>query len=231
MTLEITDVCVHYGHVQALFGVTITVAPRQTVVVLGPNGAGKTTLVESIIGAVSSTGQVRLDGKDLSRLPVQQRVRGGISYVPHQKGVFPNLTVRENIRTAARGSWPAVWDELTTAFPLLADKQSSLGGELSGGQQQIVSIARALASRPRYVLMDEPSIGLSPVAIQQVVVAIEHLGGMDVGVLIAEQNTSLGLRVADHCEVLVSGRQVFTGTPEELSKSETLGELYLGLKE
>ncbi len=229
MTLEVAGLTAHYGPVQALHGVDLIVEPNMTVAVIVPNGAGKSTLLASIAGLVESDGDIRLDGTDLRRLPPHRRIGSGIGYVPDTRGVFTNLTVRENLAASSpRGRVLEMWEELSAVFPLLKEKEDSLAGQLSGGQQQLVSIARALASRPRYILLDEPSIGLSPVAIQGVVDALGRLEELDVGVLMAEQNSSLALRVADYCHVLSRGRIVFSGPPDELRDPERLGALYLG---
>jgi len=229
MALEIEGLSAGYGAITVLRDVSFTVRPKRTTALIGPNGVGKTTLVGALIGQVQSTGRIGLDGDDIRRLPTDKRIRRGLGYVPDTRGVFGGLTVRENIVSAARASErDAMWEELSTTFPVLKEKEGSKAGQLSGGQQQLVSIARALAGRPRYVLLDEPSIGLSPVAIQGVVDALQSLSSLEVGVLLAEQNSTLALRVAHEVIVLGGGGILWSGEPEGLRDSEKLARLYLG---
>jgi branched-chain amino acid transport system ATP-binding protein len=228
MTLELDRVTVAYGHIRAVEGVSLTVEPGQVVAVVGPNGAGKSSLIRAVMGLLPHGGEVRIDGKNVSRLPAHKRSRAGMALVPDGRGVFPELTVDAQLEMAAGKRAVAVRQELDKAFPLLRDKGQALGGQLSGGQQQTVSIARALATEPSYVLMDEPSMGLSPVAVQQVVEAIEALGGMGAGILLAEQNVRLALKTSQYCHVMVRGELVLSGPSAELLNDPAVEALYMG---
>jgi branched-chain amino acid transport system ATP-binding protein len=231
MALEVSDFGVAYGPVRAVTGARVEVPERSVIAVIGPNGAGKTSLLRAVMGQVKASGRVAVDGTDISRRSVHARCRLGLGFVPDGRGVFPGLTVREHIRVAAGAHAEERWSTLIQTFPVLEEKQAALGSQLSGGQQQILSIARALASQPRYVLLDEPSMGLSPIAIRQVVDAIARLSAYGVGVLLAEQNVGLALKVSARCHVMVRGEIQLSGTPEEISANRNLEALYLARTE
>lgn len=228
MTLALTDIRVAYGRIQAVHGISLEVQPGQVVAVIGPNGAGKSSLVRACMGLESHRGAVHVDDTDVSRLAAHKRSKAGLSYVPDGKGVFPLLSVRDQLRVGAGRDLDQVLPELFETFPLLADKRAALGQHLSGGQQQLVSIARALSTRPKYILMDEPSIGLSPIAVKEVVAAIESLGGSGLGVLVAEQNVRLAMDASDYCHVMVRGEIVRSGTPASLLNDPEVEALYMG---
>jgi len=228
MSLKLHDVSVAYGPVQAIRGLQLEVAPGSIVAVIGPNGAGKSSLLAGVLGLAPLQGAVELDGKDISRVPSHARSHFGLGYVPSARGVFTTLTVTENMQVAAGARFDLVWRDLTAWFPILVEKAHALGSELSGGQQQIVSIARAMAARPRYILMDEPSIGLSPIAIGWLVDAIRRLRAAGVGVLLTEQNAGLALTVSDYCLLMVRGEVRLAGTPDELRGKPEVEALYLG---
>ena len=228
MSLTITDLKVSYGPISAVHGISLEVEPGQVVAVIGPNGAGKSSLVRACMGLAPHVGTVRVDDTDVSTMAAHRRSRAGLSYVPDGKGVFPLLSVRDQLRVGAGRTIDEVQRELFETFPLLADKREALGQQLSGGQQQLVSIARALSTRPRYILMDEPSIGLSPIAVKGVVSAIEALGGTGLGVLVAEQNVRLAMDASDYCHVMVRGEIVRSGTPDALLNDPEVEGLYMG---
>jgi branched-chain amino acid transport system ATP-binding protein len=230
MALEIHDLRVAYGPVVAVQDLSLSVETGSVTSVIGPNGAGKTSTVRAVMGAIASSGRIELDGAPLRRGTTHKRVRAGIAYVPDGRGVFPDLTVKEHIQLAAGRGWEKRWDELVALFPIIGEKQNSKGRELSGGQQQSLSIARALAPRPRYIVLDEPSIGLSPVAIEGVVKAIAAMAESgEVGVLLAEQNSAIALGLSTQVNVMVRGRIQRTATPDELRGTDELRNLYLGL--
>lgn len=228
MALEVSGLNVSYGPIRAVRDVTFSVVPHQVTSIIGPNGAGKSSIIRAVLGLQNSLGRIALDGTPVERWRADQRARAGISYVPDHRGVFPGLTVREHIRMAVGGGWQARWKDLVALFPLLEEKRDSKGGELSGGQQRTLSIARALATNPRYIILDEPSIGLSPIAVRSVVEAIEQLSGTGVGILLAEQNAKLALAVSTRVHVVVRGRIERSATPDELRGTDELQALYLG---
>lgn len=228
MTLSIRDLRVSYGPILAVDGIALDVEPGQVVAVIGPNGAGKSSFVRACMGLIQHAGSVHVDGADVSGLAAHKRSASGLSYVPDGKGVFPLLSVRDQLRVGAGRRLGEVEANLFATFPLLGEKSEALGQHLSGGQQQLVSIARALSTSPKYILMDEPSIGLSPIAIKGVVSAIETLGESGLGVLVAEQNVRLAMDASDYCHVMVRGEVVRSGTPETLLGDPQVEALYMG---
>lgn len=228
MPLSLRDLSVAYGPIVAVSDVSLDVDAGRVVAVIGPNGAGKTSLLASVMGLAPGSGSVKLDDDELIGRATHQRSRAGLAYVPSVKGVFTSLTVRETIMAAAGRGFGAAWRDICGWFPFIEQKADALGSDLSGGQQQIVSIARAMATRPRYILMDEPSIGLSPIAVGQLVEAIRVLQQTGVGVLLSEQNAVLALSVSDHIALMVRGEIRLSGTPEELRGRDDIEGLYLG---
>lgn len=228
MPLQLSDISVAYGPVKAVSQLNLNIERGTVVAVIGPNGAGKTSLLSGVLGLAPLVGRIHLDGTDIAQLPGHARSRFGLGYVPSSRGVFTSLTVTENIQVAAGIGFNAAWSELTAWFPILEEKRFALGSELSGGQQQILSIARAMAARPRYILMDEPSIGLSPIATGWLVDAIRRLRTAGVGVLLTEQNAGLALTVSDVCHLMVRGEVRLSGSPTELRGKPEVEALYLG---
>jgi branched-chain amino acid transport system ATP-binding protein len=228
MPLQLQRVRVAFGAIQAVREVSLEVEPGRIVAVIGPNGAGKTTLITAVIGLTPHAGRVVADGQGLELAPAHRRSQAGLGYVPAGKGVFSTLTVREHVRVAAGAAFEDAWRQLVDWFPVLDTKQGALGSELSGGQQQIVSIARAMATGPKYLLMDEPSMGLSPIAIRQLAEAITTLRGNGVGILLTEQNAGLALSLSDACHVMVRGEVRLSGLPAELRNRPEVEALYLG---
>jgi len=226
--LELDEIVVRYGSNTAVDGVSLTVDPNRTVAVLGPNGAGKTSLGRACMGLVRHGGRVRVDGEDISRRRPDQRHRRGLAYVPSSARVFPTLTVRENIEFQ-NGVPKSYWPTITARFPILGEKEHQPAGQLSGGQQQLLSIMRALAVGPRYLILDEPSAGLAPVVVKEIFDILADLPGGPVGVLLLEQNASLGLGIADDCVVIVRGQTRLSGRAADLIGSPELQHLYLGM--
>jgi branched-chain amino acid transport system ATP-binding protein len=232
--LEIRDLVVRYGEIEALRGVSIAVEEGQVVTLLGANGAGKSTTLRAISGlAKPAAGDILYDGKSIAGLGPEAIVRMGISHVPEGRRVFPGLTVKENImlgasnRKVASSQLSREADAMFDLFPDIRAFTNALGWTLSGGQLQMVAVARGLMAKPRLLLLDEPSLGLAPVIVQAVFRIISQIR-KDTTVLLVEQNARMGLSVADHGFVLETGRIVLGGKPDELWGNEAIAAAYLG---
>jgi branched-chain amino acid transport system ATP-binding protein len=230
--LEVRDLCAGYGLSEVLDGVDLEVPDGTFAAVLGRNGMGKTTLCRSIMGleppAVRS-GSIAYDGVELTRLAPHQVARAGIGYVPQGRRVFASLDVVKNLTVAARGDGWTV-ERVLEAFPRLAERRGNDAGQLSGGEQQMLAIARALMTNPRLLIMDEPSEGLAPIVIEAVseqLARLKEQGGLSL--LLVEQNYTLATRLADVVFVLENGRVVFEGAVEELDADEDVKQRYLGV--
>jgi len=212
----------HYGASHVLQGVDLVVPEGRICSVLGRNGVGKTTTLRTVMGLVApSAGQVLLDGMDITGWPPHRVARAGVAYVPEGRLIFPDLTVVENIRVAERKpsrSWPLA--RLMELFPPLRERSSSRGGYLSGGEQQMLAIARALVSDPKVMLLDEPSQGLAPLVVRELADVIRRLPGEGVTVLLIEQNMRLAEVVADELHIMVKGRMVYSASPERFRAEE-----------
>jgi branched-chain amino acid transport system ATP-binding protein len=232
--LALRDVTVRYGAVTALSAVSLDVPRGQSVAILGANGAGKTTLLRAVSGIVRvAEGSIVLDGHDIARTPPERIVRLGSAHVPEGRGIFPDLTVRENLligaySRATRTTLRRDYAEVLATFPALSRREHQRGSTLSGGEQQMLAIGRALMSRPKLLLADEVSLGLAPVIIRQVFAELDRLRKSGITLLIVEQNAHLAMRFADYVHVLKHGRIVMSGTPDELSASSDLVDAYLG---
>lgn len=221
-----------YGNVQVLWGAGLDVRPRESVVLLGANGAGKTTLLKVIVGLVPAwKGQVTLAGAEITAVRTDRRMRRGMAYMS-ELGVFPGLSIHDNLQiggqSAERATLARRIDELYAVFPDLAGRKRALAGSLSGGQRKMLGIAKALASGPQVLVMDEPSAGLSPLFVQQVIEVLGRFRGEGLAMLIAEQNVAF-LDLADRVFTLEGGRIRFEGTVEELHKDDALHRAYFGL--
>jgi branched-chain amino acid transport system ATP-binding protein len=232
--LEIRDLVVRYGEIEALRGISLNVEEGQVVTLLGANGAGKSTTLRAISGlAKPAAGDILYDGKSIAGLGPEAIVRMGISHVPEGRRVFPGLTVKENImlgasnRKVATAQLSREADAMFDLFPDIRTFSSALGWTLSGGQLQMVAVARGLMAKPRLLLLDEPSLGLAPVIVQAVFRIISQIR-KDTTVLLVEQNARMGLSVADHGFVLETGRIVLGGKPDELWGNEAIAAAYLG---
>lgn len=214
----------------ALWQVGFEVREGEAVVLLGANGAGKTTCLKTISGVLKPAGgEIRFRGESLIGLPPHRVAQLGVIHVPEGRRVFPELSVLDNLALGARGRPdPAVLDQVYTLFPRLHERRTQLAGTLSGGEQQMLAIGRGLMSRPRLLMLDEPSMGLAPVIIEQILAAIQSLQASGVTLLIVEQNAALGLRVAQRGYVLSVGRVVLTGSASELTATEDVRRAYLG---
>jgi branched-chain amino acid transport system ATP-binding protein len=232
--LEINDLIVLYGEIEALRGISLKVGEGQVVTLLGSNGAGKSTTLRAISGlAKPAAGEILFDGKSISGLGPEQIVRLGISHVPEGRRVFHRLTVNENImlgasnRRAAKSEISREADAMFDLFPDIRVFADKLGWTLSGGQLQMVAVARGLMAKPRLLLLDEPSLGLAPVIVQAVFRIIEEIR-RETTVLLVEQNARMGLSVADYGYVLETGRLALGGKPDDLWSDEAIRAAYLG---
>lgn len=222
-----------YGKVQVLWGAGLAVNEGETVVLLGPNGAGKTTLIRMMMGLIPCwRGSVQFQGLDITRERTDRRVRHGIAYMS-ELGCFPGLTIDENIRIGgqfqSREALRQRMDELYAIFPDIASRKGALAGSLSGGQRKMLGIAKALAGSPRLLMMDEPSAGLSPRLVKEVIAVLRRLGGDGLSLLIAEQNVNF-LKLAERVYILEGGRIGFNGTVESMQGDDALRRAYFGLK-
>ena len=232
--LEVDDIHAYYGEIHALKGVTLTVAHGEIVALIGRNGAGKSTLLNTISGLLRPrTGSVRLRGESLERLPADVIVQRGITQVPEGRKIFGILTVEENldmgaflcrdpVEVAARKA------RVLALFPRLAERRAQLGGSLSGGEQQMLAIGRALMMAPRLLLMDEPSLGLAPTLVRSIFRVIRDINAAGTAVLLVEQNARMALRIARRAYVLETGRIVLAGAASQLLEDEEVKRAYLG---
>lgn len=233
--LEVRSLSVHYGQALALEDINIEVPALALVAVIGPNGAGKTTLLRSVSGLLRpSTGEVMFQGRPLNGTAAHRVVRAGLVHCPEGRRPFPELTVHENL-LLGKPLWPsqaeadARLDDVFRMFPRLDERRRQLAGTLSGGEQQMLALGRALMCRPRLLLLDEPSMGLAPKIVDEVFDAIGKIREMSVTVLLVEQNVDLALNICDTVAVIDHGRLVFKGTRAELARDTTLREVYLGV--
>ncbi len=233
--LEVRGVSAGYGTFRALFDVSLEVKAGEAVAVIGPNGAGKTTLLRVISKLIAATaGEIRLEGASLGAVSPDKVVELGIAHVPENRRLFPRLTVEENLRMgayapSARARYRERLDFVYELFPRLRERRSQLAGTMSGGEQQMCAIGRALMSGPKLLLMDEPSAGLAPVIVQQVFKLVERIRAEGYTVLIVEQNVQQVLRVVDRAYLLEVGTIRLSGRSEELLASDAIRQSYLGL--
>jgi branched-chain amino acid transport system ATP-binding protein len=217
-----------YGEVRALHGVSLAVQEGQIVSVLGPNGAGKTTTLRAVSGTVRTTGSIVYAGKRIGRSP-EAAARGGIAHVPEGRGTFVELTVWENLRLGAYTVRRPDLDDALAYFPWLADRRDQQAGTLSGGEQQMLALARALVSRPRLLLLDEPSLGLAPRVVREIFAIVRRLNEeRGLTVLVVEQNAAVALDSSHAGYVLEAGRVALAGTSRELRADESIRRSYLG---
>jgi len=231
--LEVSGLTTKYGEISALREASLHVGSGEVVGLIGPNGAGKTTLLNSIAGLLTpSGGRVTFDGEDITGMPPEKLLRSGLALVPEHRRIFVDLTVEENLRiggvTVPSADRPALLDEMGERFPMLRDKWTTSAGYLSGGEAQQLAIARALMSRPRFLMMDEPSLGLAPLLVDVVFDLIEALRSQGRTLLVVEQNATRMLDLADRAYVLRSGEVVAEGTGAELRDNEDLFDTFVG---
>jgi branched-chain amino acid transport system ATP-binding protein len=230
--LELDGVEARYGPVKALHGVSLAGGEKQIVAVLGANGAGKTTTLRAISNLVRRTGDVRFDGKSLGRRSPESIVRMGVAHVPEGREIFVELTVKENLRLGAhtrRGSIKGDLDRVHELFPWIERRGDQQAGTLSGGEQQMLAIARAMMARPRLLLLDEPSLGLAPIVVSEIFRIVKELNERDgTTVLVVEQNANIALQAAERAYVLEVGRVALSGPSAELREHESVRRSYLG---
>jgi branched-chain amino acid transport system ATP-binding protein len=233
--LQVSNLSVAFGGIQAVSGVSLGVEAGKIVTVIGPNGAGKTTMLAAISGIVAATGSVVFDGADMAHVPVEARVSAGLSLVPEKRELFPTMTVAENLRLGGyrlrregfrRAS--AAMDECYALFPRLAERRAQLAGTLSGGERQMLAMARALMARPSLLMLDEPSLGLAPLIVREIFQTIVRLRGTGVAILLVEQNARAALAISDYGYVLEGGRIALEGDSKALAADPRIVEMYLG---
>ena len=233
--LVVEGLTVHYGGVRAVHDVALTVPPGQALGVIGANGAGKTSTLKAILGLVSrKVTTLRLGERDLSQVRARDMVRHGIGYVPEGRHVFSGLSVEKNLML---GAYAQHWGEQTRAclaevyelFPVLGEMRERLAGALSGGQQQMLAIGRALMAKPRLLLLDEPSMGLSPKLVETILAVLQRLSGQGMGLLLVEQNAKLTFEATSECLVMENGEVAMRGTSAQLSPDGRVRQIYLGL--
>jgi branched-chain amino acid transport system ATP-binding protein len=236
MLLEVEGLCVNYGHIEAIRDITFGVEEGSVATLIGANGAGKTTTLKTISGLRKvRAGAVRFDGRDISHIAPYERVKLGISQSPEGRGIFPGMTTRENldmgafVRTDRRTpAYQEDLDRVFTLFPRLHEREAQISGTMSGGEQQMLAIGRALMARPRLVLLDEPSMGLAPKLIQQIFSIIGEINQQGTTVLLVEQNAAQALKRAHTAHILETGEIVRSGTGAELSVDPAVKAAYLG---
>jgi branched-chain amino acid transport system ATP-binding protein len=230
--LELRGVEARYGPVRALDGVSLSVPEGGVVAVLGANGAGKTTTLRAVSGTVRRAGEILFDGKALGRRGPEAVARLGIAHVPEGRGTFAELSVEENLKLGAyvrRGSLDGEIERMGGYFPWIRERLGQHAGTLSGGEQQMLALARALMSRPRLLLLDEPSLGLAPLVTREIFRIVSELNEKEgLTVLVVEQNAAIALEVASHAYVLEVGKVAVSGSSEELARDESVRKSYLG---
>ena len=230
--LELHNVNAYYGDSHIVRGVSLAVAEGEVVCLLGRNGAGKTTTILTIMGYLRPRGgDITYGGRSIAALPPYAVARLGFGFVPQERGIFPSLTVRENLTVFARSSRRSRWtlDRIYQLFPRLKERERNLGFQLSGGEQQLLSIARALMLNPSLVLLDEPSEGLAPMIVQEIIEVLRELRSAGLAVLLVEQNLHTALAVADRHHVMSKGEICFTGSSAELEKNNFVLRNYLAV--
>jgi branched-chain amino acid transport system ATP-binding protein len=235
MLLELDNITLLYGHIEALHGISLTVGQGEIVALIGANGAGKTTTMRAISGLRPvANGSIRFDGEDITRLRADLRVVRGVSQSPEGRGIFPGMTVRENLEMGAytrrvRAEIDEDLERVFTLFPRLREREKQVGGTMSGGEQQMLAVGRALMSRPKLLLLDEPSMGLAPILIQQIFDIVVEINQQGTTVLLVEQNAQQALSRAHRAYVLETGRIVKEGTGAELLDDPAVKDAYLGV--
>lgn len=229
--LNISNIDVFYSDFQAIYGLNLTLAEGELLAVIGANGAGKSTLMKCISGLLQpENGSITFDNQDVSKLPAHKRVKLGISLTPEGRRIFPSLTVEENLlvgsHTKRKGPWNLM--KIYDTFPLVKDRKDRKGVNLSGGEQQATAIARALMSNPRVLLLDEVSLGLAPVAVEEIYSAFPAISAEGTTVLLVEQDVNQALKVADRVQCLLEGKTVLEGTPAQLQRDQ-IAAAYFGI--
>jgi branched-chain amino acid transport system ATP-binding protein len=226
--LELEDLRVRYGAVEAVHGVSFTANAGEVTALIGANGAGKSSTLAAISGVVPASGRIRFDGRDIRGAPPHAIVRAGVVQVPEGREILAQMTVEENLLMGLRRRGRSELGSAYERFPILRERRALLAGSLSGGEQQMLAIARALLARPRLLLLDEPSLGLAPLIVKRVFESLAEMKRQGVTMLLVEQNALRALRLADHAFVMDLGRIVMHGTGAELMRDEGVARRYLG---
>ena len=232
--LEIKDLEVYYGMIQAIKGVSFDVNEGEVIALIGANGAGKTTILHTITGLINAQkGSVWFEGKDITKVPAHKIVSMGMAHVPEGRRVFANLTVLQNLKMGAytrkdKTEIEQTLDSIYKRFPRLMERQNQLAGTLSGGEQQMLAMGRALISHPKIILMDEPSMGLSPIFVNEIFDIIKSVSASGTTVLLVEQNAKKALSIADRAYVLETGKIVLSGKASDLLNNDSIKKAYLG---
>jgi branched-chain amino acid transport system ATP-binding protein len=233
--LEVNDLCVSYGKVEAVHGVSLAVTEGTIVSVIGPNGAGKTTLLAAIMGTLAATGGIRYRGESVGSLSVEQRVGNGLVLVPEKRDLFASMTVADNLELGAfararRGDRDIArtLDDVYARFPRLLERRTQLAGTLSGGERQMLALGRALMSKPKLLMLDEPSLGLAPLVVREIFNIVSALKATGVSILLVEQNARAALQVSDYGYVLETGELALEGPSMELASNPKVAATYLG---
>ena len=231
--LQVEDINVYYGAIHAIKGISFEVFPDEIVTLIGANGAGKSTTLNTIAGLLRPrSGRIILEGKDLATIPSSRIVSQGMALCPEGRRIFQQMTVRENLEmggyTRPKSEIPASLEEMFTRFPRLKEREKQIAGTLSGGEQQMLAMARALMSKPKLLMLDEPSMGLAPILVEQIFDIIKELHQAGVTILLVEQNAQMALSIADRAYVLETGRIAMTGEASALLKNDDVRKAYLG---
>ena len=232
--LKVTDLTVNYGMIQAVKGISFEVKEGEIVALIGANGAGKTTTLQTVTGMIPSrTGTIEFAGTDITKVPAHRIVSMGLAHVPEGRRVFAQLTVLENLKMGAytrkdKDGIEETLKEIYKRFPRLEERKSQLAGTLSGGEQQMLAMGRALMSRPKMIVMDEPSMGLSPLYVAEIFKIIQDINASGTTVLLVEQNAKKALEIADRAYVLETGRITLRGNAKELMNDDSVKKAYLG---
>ena len=231
--LKIDDINVYYGNIHAIKGVSFEVNENEIVTLIGANGAGKSTTLNTIAGLLRPrTGTMTFDGKNLNATAAHKTVGLGMALCPEGRRIFQQMTVRENLEmggyTRPKEEIPASMDDMFRRFPRLKERESQIAGTLSGGEQQMLAIARAMMSRPRLLMLDEPSMGLAPILVEQIFDIIKELHAAGVTILLVEQNAQMALSIADRAYVLETGKVTMSGNADDLLHNDAVRKAYLG---
>ena len=232
--LEVQDIQVYYGMIQALKGVSFSVNEGEVIALIGANGAGKTTTLHTVTGLLrAKSGHIIYDGQDITKVPPHKIVTMGMAHVPEGRRVFANMTVLQNLKMGAftrsdKNEIDATIEKVYKRFPRLKERQNQTAGTLSGGEQQMLAMGRALMSEPKIILMDEPSMGLSPILVEEIFHIIREISAGGTTVLLVEQNAKKALSIADRAYVLETGNIVLSGDAKEMMNNESIKKAYLG---
>ncbi len=229
--LNVDAIDVYYGDFQALYGITLNVKQGETLAIIGANGAGKSTLMKAVAGLMTpASGSITFNGSDVTKLPSYKRVPMGIALTPEGRRIFPSLTVEENLLVGGYSKRTGPWNlaSIYDAFPLVADRKDRVGLNLSGGEQQAVAIGRALMSNPDLLLLDEVSLGLAPVVVEQIYAAMPKITNAGTTVLLVEQDVNQALKIADRVQCMLEGRTVLEGTAQSLTRDQ-IASAYFGI--